>query len=323
MSDDAARAAELRGLIDEANHAYHVLDAPTVDDAAYDDWVRELDALEAAHPALRTPDSPTQRVGAPASGRFPEVRHRRPMLSLANARSPDELAAWYRRARTVMEQEGLASREVTFVVEPKIDGLAVSLTYEDGRFVQGATRGDGVVGEDVTANLRTIRAIPQRLRTPDGTPPPAVVEVRGEVYLPLAAFAELNAARASAGLPTFANPRNSAAGSIRQLDPAVAASRPLAVWCYGVGEVQGLDFGLHHEWLDWLTAHGFKVSPGVEVHDDPEAVALACRAWEERRERLDFETDGAVVKVDQLELQRRLGVVGREPRGAIAWKFAP
>jgi DNA ligase (NAD+) len=323
VSDDAARAAELRGLIDEANHAYHVLDQPTVDDAVYDAWVRELEALEAAHPELRTADSPTQRVGAPASGRFPEVRHRRPMLSLANARSPVELAAWYRRARTVMEQEGLGSREVTFVVEPKIDGLAVSLTYEDGRLVQGATRGDGVVGEDVTANLRTIRAIPQRLRTPDGGSPPAVVEVRGEVYLPLAAFAELNAARASAGLPTFANPRNSAAGSLRQLDPAATAERPLSMWSYAIGYTEGLELPTQSAALEWLRGAGFRVNPDIRVTDDLAEVQAECEAWEARRASVDFDIDGAVVKIDQVDVQARLGAVGRAPRWAIAYKFAP
>ncbi len=265
MSDGAARAAELRELIDEANHAYYVLDQPTVDDAVYDDWMRELEALEEAEPGLRTPDSPTQRVGAPSSGRFPEVRHRRAMLSLANARGPEELEAWYRRARAVMEQEGLGAREVGFVVEPKIDGLAISLTYEDGRFVQGATRGDGVVGEDVTANLRTIRAIPQRLRAADGAAPPAVVEVRGEVYLPLRAFAEFNEMRAAAGLPTFANPRNSAAGSLRQLDPAATAERPLSIWIYGVGHAEGLDLPTQSAALEWLRGAGFRVNPDIRV----------------------------------------------------------
>jgi len=323
MSAPAERAAELRGLIDEANHAYYVLDQPTVDDAVYDDWMRELQALEEAHPELATPDSPTQRVGAAPSERFAPVRHRRQMLSLANARGPDELGAWYRRARAVMEQEGLGSREVRFVVEPKIDGLAISLTYEDGRFVQGATRGDGVVGEDVTANLRTIRAIPQRLRAPDGREPPAVVEVRGEVYLPLAAFADLNAARAEAGLPTFANPRNSAAGSLRQLDPRATAERPLAIWCYGVGHVEGLEVASQSEALAWLREAGFRVHPDIRAVDTIEEVQAECAAWEERRGAVDFDIDGAVVKIDEVAVQARLGAVGRAPRWAIAYKFAP
>jgi DNA ligase (NAD+) len=322
VSDAAARAAELRELIDEANHAYYVLDQPTVDDSVYDDWMRELEALEEADPALRTPDSPTQRVGAAASGRFPEVRHRRTMLSLANARGAEELAAWYRRARTVMEQEGLGSREVAFVVEPKIDGLAIALTYEAGRFVQGATRGDGVIGEDVTANLRTIRAIPQRLRTPEGAPPP-VVEVRGEVYLPLQAFAEFNEARAAAGLPTFANPRNSAAGSLRQLDPAATAERPLSIWIYGVGYAEGLDLPTQSAALEWLRGAGFRVNPDIRVVPGIEEVQAECEAWEERRGTVDFDIDGAVVKIDEVQVQERLGAVGRAPRWAIAYKFAP
>lgn len=323
MSEPAARAAELRDLLDEANHAYYVLDQPTVDDAVYDDWMRELEALEGAHPDLRSAESPTQRVGAPTSGRFPEVRHRRAMLSLANARGPEELAAWLRRARTVMEQEGLGSREIDFVVEPKIDGLAISLTYEDGRFVQGATRGDGVVGEDVTANLRTIRAIPQRLRPVDGDSGPALVEVRGEVYLPLAAFAELNESRAAAGLPTFANPRNSAAGSLRQVDPAATAERPLSIWTYAVGHAEGLDLPSQSATLDWLRAAGFRVNPDVSVVGTIEEVQAACEAWEARRGEVDFDIDGAVVKIDQVDVQRRLGAVGRAPRWSIAYKFAP
>jgi DNA ligase (NAD+) len=323
MSDPAARVAELRDLVDEANHAYYVLDQPTVDDATYDDWMRELEALEEAHPELRSPDSPTQRVGAAPSSRFAPVTHRRPMLSLANARGADELEAWWRRAHAVMEQEGMGSRPVRFAIEPKIDGLAISLTYEEGRFTRGATRGDGVVGEDVTANLRTIRAIPQRLRLPDGAPAPAVVEVRGEVYLPLAAFAELNAGRAEAGLPIFANPRNSAAGSLRQLDPRATAERPLSIWCYGVGYAEGLDLPTHSAGLDWLRAAGFRVNPDVRVVETIEQVHAECAAWEARRGELDFDIDGAVVKIDEVAVQDRLGVVGRAPRWAIAYKFAP
>ncbi|WP_217913697.1 NAD-dependent DNA ligase LigA [Miltoncostaea marina] len=323
MPTPAERAAELRELIDAANHAYYVLDQPTVDDAVYDGWMRELQALEADDPALQTPASPTQRVGAAPSGRFPPVRHLRPMLSLANARGTDELVAWHRRARAVMEQEGLGSRPDRFVVEPKIDGLAISLTYEDGRFVQGATRGDGVVGEDVTANLRTIAGLPDRLRLPDGASPPRVVEVRGEVYLPLAAFAELNAARAEAGLPTFANPRNSAAGSLRQLDPRATAERPLSIWCYSVGHRDGLELASQWATLEWLREAGFPVNPDIRVVETIEQVAEECAAWEERRAAVDFDIDGAVVKIDAVDVQDRLGAVGRAPRWAIAYKFAP
>jgi DNA ligase (NAD+) len=323
VSDPAGRAEELRGLIDAANHAYYVLDQPTVEDVVYDDWMRELEALEAAHPALATPDSPTQRVGAAPSQRFAPVEHPRPMLSLANARGADELTAWHDRARRVMEQEGMAAREIRFVVEPKIDGLAISLVYEDGVFVRGATRGDGVVGEDVTANLRTIRAIPTRLRLPDGAERPRLVEVRGEVYLPLGAFAELNAARAAAGLPTFANPRNSAAGSLRQLDPQATAERPLSIWCYAIGVAEGLRLESQSQVLDWLRGAGFRVNPDIAVADTIDEVQVECARWEERRGSVDFDIDGAVVKIDEIDVQQRLGVVGRAPRWAIAYKFAP
>jgi DNA ligase (NAD+) len=208
--------------------------------------------------------------------------------------------------------------EVEYVTEPKIDGLAISLVYENGVLVRGATRGDGETGEDVTQNLKTIKAIPLRV---EGAP--ALLEVRGEIYLPLEAFARLNEQRAAAGEPTFANPRNSAAGSIRQLDPALAAARPLAIWCYSVGAVEGLSFDRQYDSLEWLRDHGFRVNPDIEVHSGTEDVIAACVAWEERRDRLDYDIDGVVVKVNDLDLQRRLGVVGREPRGAIAWKFPP
>ncbi len=322
MTAPRERAAQLRDLIDEANHAYYVLDQPKVEDIVYDDWMRELEELETADPSLRTPDSPTQRVGAAPSERFAPVTHRSPMLSLANARGRDELVAWHRRVRTVMEQEGLGEREIGFVVEPKIDGLAISLVYEDGIFVQGATRGDGVMGEEVTANLRTIRAIPQRLRLPEGQAP-TVVEVRGEVYLPLAAFAELNATRAEAGLPTFANPRNSAAGSLRQMDPAATAERPLSIWCYGIGHSEGLTLRSQSEALDWLRAAGLRVNPQIRVVGTIDEVQAECEGWEERRGTVDYDIDGAVVKIDDVDVQDRLGAVGRAPRWAIAYKFAP
>jgi len=322
VSDPGSRAAELRELIEEANHRYYVLDDPSVDDLVYDDWMLELQALEGRHPDLLTPDSPTQRVGGRPLAGFAEVVHREPMLSLANARGADELADWYRRAREVIEAEGLSDRDLRFVVEPKIDGLAISLIYEDGIFTQGATRGDGVVGEDVTHNLRTIKAIPIRLRTaPENSP--ALVEVRGEVYLPLEAFGELNARRAADGLPTFANPRNSAAGSLRQLDPALAAERPLSIWCYGLGATDGLDLATHTEVLEWLRSAGFRVNPEITTEPTIEDAASAAARWEERRGEVDYDIDGAVVKVDSLELQNRMGSVGRAPRWAVAYKFAP
>jgi len=314
----AERAGELRRLIEHHNHRYYVLDDPEVADAEYDLLLNELRDLEAEHPELRGPDSPTQRVGGRPLERFTHVDHLQPMLSLANARNAEELVAWELRLRNLLVKRGIEDAELRYVTEPKIDGLAISLVYEDGTLVRGATRGDGEVGEEVTQNLRTIKAIPLRV---EGAP--RLLEVRGEVYLPLSAFAELNEQRAAAGEPTFANPCNSAAGSIRQLDPGLAAARPLSIWCYGVGAVEGLELARHHEWLDWLAAHGFKVSPDVQVHEDVDALVAGCLAWEERRDGLDYEIDGVVAKVDDLALQRELGVVGREPRGAIAWKFTP
>jgi DNA ligase (NAD+) len=314
----ARRAEELRQELRYHNHRYYVLDDPEISDSDYDGLLNELRDIEAEHPELLTPDSPTQRVGAEPLAKFEQVRHLQPMLSLANARNEEELAAWVVRSERYLARQGVEMGDVRFVTEPKIDGLAISLVYEDGVLTRGATRGNGEVGEEVTQNLRTIGAIP--LRIDDA---PRLLEVRGEAYMPLSAFARLNEQRAEAGEPTFANPRNSAAGSIRQLDPQLAASRPLSMWCYGVGAVEGIEFESHHESLEWLRAHGFRVNADVQVHDTVDEVVAACRAWEDRRDRLDFEIDGVVVKVDDLDLQRQLGVVGREPRGAIAWKFAP
>jgi DNA ligase (NAD+) len=314
----ADRAQELRKQLEYHNHRYYVLDDPEISDADYDALLNELRDLEAAHPELRTPDSPTQRVGAEPLDKFEQVRHLQPMLSLANARNEEELAAWVLRSERYLARQGVEMGDVRFVTEPKIDGLAISLVYEDGVLVRGATRGNGEIGEDVTQNLRTIGAIPLGI---EDAPP--LLEVRGEAYMPLAAFAKLNEERAAAGEPTYANPRNTAAGSIRQLDPQLTASRPLSIWCYSVGALDGLAFERHSESLEWLRSRGFKVSRDVGVHDTVDEVVAACRAWEERRDRLDFEIDGVVVKVDDLDLQRQLGVVGREPRGAIAWKFAP
>jgi DNA ligase (NAD+) len=317
-TDVATRAEELRRQLEHHGHRYYVLDDPEISDPDYDALLNELRDIEAEHPELRSPDSPTQRIGGQPLDKFEEVPHLQPMLSLANARNEEELAAWVVRSERYLARQGVEMGDVRFVTEPKIDGLAISLVYEDGVLVRGATRGNGEVGEDVTQNLRTIGAIP--LRVEDAPP---LLEVRGEIYLPLSAFARLNEQRAEAGEPTFMNPRNSAAGSIRQLDPALAASRPLSMWCYGIGEVDGLEFDTHHEWLEWLRDHGFRVNRDVEVHDTVDEVVAACNAWQARRDRLDYEIDGVVVKVDDLDLQRQLGVVGREPRGAIAWKFPP
>ncbi len=319
MSDSAERrAAELRRQLEHHNQRYYVLDDPEIGDDEYDELLNELRALEEQNPELRRPDSPTQRVGAPPLERFRQVEHAEPMLSLANARDEEELRAWEARLANHLKRLDIAASEFSYTTEPKIDGLAMSLTYEDGVFSRGATRGNGRVGEDVTQNLRTIGAIPLRIEEA-----PPLVEVRGEVYLPIADFKALNERRAEAGEPTFANPRNSAAGSIRQLDPALAAERPLSIWCYGIGAVRGLDLATHSEEIAWLRERGFKVNPDTGHHEDIDSVVERCRWWEERRESLDYEIDGVVVKVDERALWRELGVVGREPRWAIAWKFAP
>ncbi len=316
--DAAARAAELRREIEHHNHRYYVLDDPEVGDDAYDRLLDELRALEAEHPELLTPDSPTQRVGARPLDKFQQVRHPQVMLSLGNARSEEELRAWVERMRNRLAREGISEAQFDYVCEPKIDGLAISLVYRDGRLERGATRGDGEIGEDVTQNLRTIKAIP--LALDDG---PELIEVRGEVYMPLAGFAELNERRAAEGERTYMNPRNAAAGAIRQLDPQIAADRPLSIWVYGVGATEGIAFERHGQALDWLREHRFPVNPGIQVADDVAEVMQICTSWQDRRDTLDYEIDGVVVKVNDYELQRRLGVVGREPRGAVAWKFPP
>jgi len=312
------RAAELRRQIEHHNRRYYVLDDPEISDAEYDALLDELRAIEAAHPELLKPDSPTQRVGAKPLEKFVQVRHLQPMYSLANARNEEELRAWDARVRKLAGDGAAPLEQVEYVTEPKIDGLAISLLYEDGVFTRGATRGDGEIGEEVTRNLRTIEAIPRTLEHA-----PALVEVRGEVYMARTAFAALNEQRAEAGEPTFANPRNSAAGAIRQLDPAITAARPLSMWCYGIGATEGLEHETHSEELEWLAGAGFRVAPDWKVHTGLEALVRECRRWEEEREGLDYEIDGVVVKVNDLDAQRGLGVVGREPRGAIAWKFAP
>ncbi len=313
------RVEELRELLSHHNHLYYVLDDPEVGDDEYDAWLNELRTLEEQNPELRTPDSPTQRVGAPPLERFEPVEHAEQMLSLGNARNEEELRGWENRIANYLKRLDITASEFSYTTEPKIDGLAVTLTYEDGVFVRGATRGDGRIGEDVTQNLRTIRSVPLRIKGKA----PALIEVRGEVYLPIAAFKALNERRAEAGEPTFANPRNSAAGSIRQLDPSLAAERPLSTWMYGIGAVRGLDLPTHMAEVEWLQDAGFKVNPDTDHHKGVEGVVKRCHWWEERREELDYEIDGVVVKVDEKALWRELGVVGREPRWAIAWKFPP
>ncbi len=319
MSDSAQqRAAELRRQLEHHNKLYYLHDDPEIGDDEYDALLDELRDLEAENPGLRTPDSPTQRVGAAPLERFEQVEHVEQMLSLGNARNEEELRAWETRLANYLKRLDIAASEFSYTTEPKIDGLAISLTYEDGVLARGATRGDGRVGEDVTQNLRTIGSIPLRIEDA-----PELVEVRGEIYLPIAAFKALNERRAEAEEPTFANPRNSAAGSIRQLDPALAAERPLSNWIYGIGAVRGLDLATHMDEVEWLSERGFKVNPGTGHHQGVEGVVERCHWWEERREALDYEIDGVVVKVDERALWRELGVVGREPRWAIAWKFPP
>ena len=314
------RAAELRRALEYHNYRYYVLDDPEVGDDEYDALLDELRAIEREQPELISPDSPTQRIGAEPVSELVKVRHLQAMLSLGNVRSEEELRSWIQRMRNFLSREGIADPRFEFVAEPKIDGLAISLLYRDGRLERGATRGNGEVGEDVTHNLRTIPSIPLRLQTPD---PPALVEVRGEAYMSLPDFAALNERQAAAGQSTFRNPRNSAAGTIRQLDPKLAAQRPLSFWAYGVGAAEGVSFGTQWETLQWLSEHRFPVHPDVALLKSEEAVVERCREWEARRGSLDFEIDGVVIKVNDAELQRRLGVVGREPRWSMAWKFAP
>jgi len=318
-----ARHAELAEQVDRANRLYHQEDAPELSDAEYDQLFRELVALESAHPELVTSDSPTQRVGGAISTTFEEVRHRRPMLSLGNAFSHDELRAFDTRVRRGL---GLApapepAEDLRYVAELKIDGLAITLRYERGRFVQGATRGDGMTGEDVTANLRTISAIPPKLAET------ATLDARGEVFMPKAEFARINAEREEAGLALYANPRNSGAGSLRQKDPQVTASRQLSTWTYQLLEEDGTaaaaGVASQSAALDRLAALGFAVNPNREAGLDIEGVIAFTEAWREQRHDLPYETDGIVVKVDSFEQQGRLGFVSRTPRWAIAYKFPP
>jgi DNA ligase (NAD+) len=317
-----ARAAELREILNRALIAYHVDDAPVMSDAAYDALYDELAAIETEHPELVTPDSPTQRVGAPPSPKFQKVRHLSPMGSLDKVTTDEALAKWDRDIRKRLGPAAESGDEpVAYVLEPKIDGSAINLVYESGSFVRGATRGDGIQGEDVTPNLRTIGAIPLQMR---GADPPPQLEVRGEVYMPLSGFREFNERLVAEGKPTAPNPRNAAAGSLRQKDPNVTAQRPLSIWVYGTGRREGLDdLETHSETLDWLRTRGFRTNPYVERVESIEDVAAACRAWELRRTELDYEIDGIVIKVDSYDQQRRLGSLHERPRWARAFKWAP
>ncbi len=314
-TDPAARAADLRAQLDDANHRYHVLDAPTMSDRAYDLLFRELVELEAANPELVTEDSPTQRVGAPVEGGFPSVRHDVPMLSLGNAFGADELREFDARVRKGLGR-GPDDAPVAYVCELKIDGLAISLRYEGRRFVRGATRGDGSTGEDVTPNLRTVRAIPLRLHA---DPPGDRLEVRGEVFMPRGAFAALNEQLERDGKPLYANARNTAAGTVRQKDPAVTASRRMSLWTYQLVGAHGL--ASHTESLELLGRLGFPVNPNIRQVKGPDAMIAYTEEWAEKRKELDYETDGIVIKVDSLAEQEELGFVARAPRWATAYKF--
>ena len=313
------RAAELRRLIEHHNYRYYVLDEPELSDEAYDALYDELKALEDEHPELVTPDSPTQRVGAPPAEGFRKLEHLSPMGSLEKVTTAEALAKW---ADDVRKRLG-TDEPVAYVIEPKVDGSAVSLVYEHGVFTRGATRGDGLRGEDVTANLRTIDAIPLRMRLPDGQQPPELVEVRGEIYFPLEGFRRFNEDQVAAGRKPAPNARNAAAGSLRQLDPSVTARRPLSIFVYGVGLLRGAGPRLQWEALAWLRERGFRTNPDAQRLESIEEVAEACAAWERRRAELGYEIDGVVIKVDSFAQQERLGSLHERPRFARAFKWAP
>ena len=317
MADQAAidRADALREQLNYHNYLYYVRDSPVISDGEYDLLIRELRALEEANPELLTPDSPTQRVGAAPSPEFTEVAHPQPLLSLANAFDDDDLTAWHRRAATILDRS-----DFQMVCEPKIDGLAVALIYEDGKLVRGATRGDGLHGEDVTANVRTINSVPLVLQQPASAP--KRFEVRGEVYFPKDAFNRMNEERAERGEQLYANPRNTAAGSLRQLDPKITAQRKLDIWIYQLGWVEGgPGLPTHSEAMAWLGDLGFRVNPEIEKFNTLEAVTEYHATWVKNRHDKNYLTDGVVVKIDDLAYQQQLGFVGREPRWAIAYKF--
>jgi len=318
-SDPAGQVAELRRIVEHHSYRYHVLDDPEISDAAYDALYDELQALEAAHPELVTADSPTQRVGAPPAEGFRKVDHLTPMGSLEKVTTAEALTKW---ADDVRKRLG-TDEPVAYVIEPKIDGSAVSLVFEHGALARGATRGDGFRGEDVTANLRTIETVPLRMRMPDSEAPPPLFEVRGEVYFPLGGFARFNEAQVAAGKKAAPNPRNAAAGSLRQLNPMITAERPLSWFAYGTGVRHGAGPHTHFEILAWLRERGFRTNPHAERLESIEAVAAACASWEHRRAELDYEIDGIVVKVDSFDQQERIGALHERPRWARAYKWAP
>jgi DNA ligase (NAD+) len=318
-SDLTARLDELRRLVDHHNYRYHVLDDPEVSDADYDRLFDELKKLEEEHPELVTPDSPTQRVGSQPSQRFRKVEHLMPMGSLEKVTTGETLQKWADDVRKRLATDEL----VAYVTEPKIDGLAISLVYEQGRLVRGATRGDGLQGEDVTVNLRTIQSVPLALRAEAGDELPSVLEVRGEIYMPLSGFRRFTETQLEQGKRAAPNPRNAAAGSVRQLDPRITASRPLSIWVYGFGRLDGIEFETQWDALLWLREHGFRTNPFAERHESIEDVARVCAEWERKRIELDYEIDGIVIKVDSLDQQLRLGALHGRPRWSRAYKWAP
>jgi DNA ligase (NAD+) len=319
LSDGPARIDELRRVIEHHAYRYHVLDDPEISDAAYDTLYDELEALEDANPELITPDSPTRRVGAAPAAGFTKVEHLAPMGSLEKVTTSEALQKWDADVRKRLG----ADEAVAYVTEPKIDGSAISLVYEDGVLARAATRGDGFRGEDVTANVRAIEAVPLRMRVLDGEAPLSLFEARGEVYFPLSGFARFNAAQIAAGKKEAPNPRNAAAGSLRQLNPAVTAERPLSLWIYGAGVHEGATPETHFEMLGWLRERGFRTNPHAERFATIEEVATACEQWETRRAELDYEIDGIVIKVDAFAQQQRLGALHERPRWARAFKWAP
>jgi DNA ligase (NAD+) len=317
--DVGSRAAELRRLVAHHNYRYHVLDDPELPDSAFDALFDELKAIEEAHPELVTDDSPTQWVGGEPAAGFTKVEHLQPMGSLEKVTTGEALEKW---ADDVRKRLG-TDEPVAYVIEPKFDGSAISLLYEHGRFVRGATRGDGHRGEDVTRNLRTVDTVPLAVLVSDGEAPPPRLEVRGEIYFPLTGFARFNEAQVAAGLKPAPNPRNAAAGSLRQLNPRVTAARPLALWVYGFGVREGEFPETQWEMLLWLREHGFRTNPHAERLESIEEVAERSKAWETKRAELDYEIDGIVIKVDDLDQQRRLGELHGRPRWARAFKWAP
>jgi DNA ligase (NAD+) len=318
-ANETDRIAQLRTLVARYGYLYYTLDAPSISDAEYDALMRELESLEARHPDLVTSDSPTQRVGSEPRPEFTRAVHPQPMTSLEDAFDDEQVRAWYRRALRLLPDDV----RPLFVAEPKIDGLAVALTYEDGLLVRGATRGDGTVGEDITANVRTIRNVPLRIpvEAGSGLVPPRRVEVRGEIYMPRDLFERLNTSRVAQGLEPLANPRNASAGSVRQLDPAVTAGRPLRLYVYSIGYVEGATILGQWDALQYLRELGFAVNPDIRRMDDLEEVIRFCSEWMDKRETLNYEADGVVIKLDAFDLQVRLGVVGNAPRWAVAFKF--